>query len=276
VHDPSYLAHDDDLRPARIEGAQQRQRVEADGTVRRDGAESVVGHALEGDGAPEPARLGLLLRGSPPEALYDLASVAWYVRRGEGPPGSSLVAGEPKGDLLAPPALYRSSTALPRAFLVHRASEVSEREAREALFVPSSQFAQEALIELGPEEDLPYLEDCEAPELTTLAHDGLSRLVVETHACGAALLVVTDAFFPGWTARVDGAEAPVLRADYLVRAVPVPAGHHRVELTYRPASFAVGAALSAAATLAWAMAMAWGGRKLPLPPSRGRGRGASC
>jgi uncharacterized membrane protein YfhO len=68
----------------------------------------------------------------------------------------------------------------------------------------------------------------------------------------------------------------VLRADYLVRAVPVPAGHHRVELTYRPAPFAVGAALSAAATLAWAVGDGVGREKGSPPPVPGPGEGSPC
>ncbi len=224
--------------------------------------------ALEGDGAPEPRRLAPLLS-SPPRALYDLASVGWLVRRGEGPPGAARIAGEPGDDLLALPALYRSATALPRAFLVHRAAAASEREARAALNGPSERFRRAALIELGPGEHLPPLQECDGPERAEVVEDGLSRLAVETDACGAGLLVVADAFFPGWQARVDGARAPVLRANYLVRAVPVSAGRHRVELTYRPRSFIAGLGLSAAAAFAWAAVVVGARRRRhpAAPPS---------
>jgi hypothetical protein len=47
------------------------------------------------------------------------------------------------------------------------------------------------------------------------------------------LLVVADNWFPAWRASVDGAEAPVLRAYHTLRAVPVPAGEHVVEMSYR-------------------------------------------
>jgi len=46
------------------------------------------------------------------------------------------------------------------------------------------------------------------------------------------LLVLTENYFPAWRAQVDGAEAPVLRANYTFRAVPVPAGEHTVRFTY--------------------------------------------
>lgn len=50
-----------------------------------------------------------------------------------------------------------------------------------------------------------------------------------------ALLVVADNWFPAWHAKVDGTEAPVLRAYHSLRAVPIPPGEHSVEMTYHSA-----------------------------------------
>ncbi len=57
------------------------------------------------------------------------------------------------------------------------------------------------------------------------------RLSVSTER--PALLVVADNWFPAWHATVDGADAPVLRAYHTLRAVPVEAGEHTVEMFYR-------------------------------------------
>ncbi|NTX38254.1 YfhO family protein [Myxococcus sp. CA033] len=59
------------------------------------------------------------------------------------------------------------------------------------------------------------------------------KLIVDVEASEAAVLVVNDAFQPGWTAMVDGSEVPILPANVAVRAVAVPAGQHRVEMLYR-------------------------------------------
>jgi hypothetical protein len=64
-----------------------------------------------------------------------------------------------------------------------------------------------------------------------------------------ALLILSEIAYPGWQAAVDGQPAPLLRADYILRAVPVPAGEHTVELTFRPLSFAIGAMISALALI---------------------------
>ena len=55
-----------------------------------------------------------------------------------------------------------------------------------------------------------------------------------------ALLVISQAWYPGWRAYVDGQPAPLLRADYAIKAVPVPAGHHVVQLRFQSGSWARG------------------------------------
>jgi uncharacterized membrane protein YfhO len=47
------------------------------------------------------------------------------------------------------------------------------------------------------------------------------------------LLVISQPFYPGWRAAVDGEPVPIYRADYLLQAIQIGAGNHRIELTYR-------------------------------------------
>ena len=58
-------------------------------------------------------------------------------------------------------------------------------------------------------------------------------------------LVLSDFYYPGWLAWVDGKIVPLYRANVAGRAAPVPAGRHRVEFTYEPQSLQQGIALSA-------------------------------
>lgn len=73
---------------------------------------------------------------------------------------------------------------------------------------------------------------------------------VNAETSGNGLLVLSDTFYPGWKARVDGRDTPILRADVNLRAVAFPAGRHTVVFTYEPATVRWGIVLSLAGALA--------------------------
>ena len=90
--------------------------------------------------------------------------------------------------------------------------------------------------------------------------DGAMDLAVD---CPRRCLVMTsDAWYPGWEARMDGSRADVERADVALRGVRVPAGRHTVALRYRPASLTFGLGLGA---LAAALLAACASRRLRAP-----------
>jgi hypothetical protein len=73
---------------------------------------------------------------------------------------------------------------------------------------------------------------------------GPNDVRVHTSADGDSWLVLSDTYYPGWSATVDGQPVSVLRGDVLFRVVPVPAGDHDVELRFEPASLKIGLAIS--------------------------------
>jgi hypothetical protein len=75
-----------------------------------------------------------------------------------------------------------------------------------------------------------------------------NRVAVHATAPAGGWLVLSDTWYPGWKADVDGQPAPILRADYLFRAVWLEPGDHLVTFSYQPASFVAGALIS---LLAW-------------------------
>ncbi len=77
-------------------------------------------------------------------------------------------------------------------------------------------------------------------------------MAVETHAAAPSLLVLSEIYHPGWTAHTDGVATPVLRADYILRAVPVPAGRSVVTLSFMPPGLIPGLLLTLLALLATA------------------------
>jgi hypothetical protein len=63
---------------------------------------------------------------------------------------------------------------------------------------------------------------------------GVDRLRLEAESAGDGLLVVNDAYWPGWRATVDGRPVPIVAVDALVRGVRWPGGRHVLEMRYAP------------------------------------------
>jgi hypothetical protein len=78
----------------------------------------------------------------------------------------------------------------------------------------------------------------------TVSRYGLNDVVLDTDSPGPGLLRLADLWYPDWMAQVDGKTVEILRADYALRAVPVPAGHHHVEFHYRSPAIRRGLTLS--------------------------------
>jgi len=78
----------------------------------------------------------------------------------------------------------------------------------------------------------------EAGELEIVRYEG-NRIEAQVRG-GGGLLIFSEVDYPGWRATVDGNPAQLVRADYLLRAVCVPAGEHQVVLAYDPPLLKVG------------------------------------
>ncbi|HEX8355273.1 MAG TPA: YfhO family protein, partial [Pyrinomonadaceae bacterium] len=99
-----------------------------------------------------------------------------------------------------------------------------------------------------------------------------NRVDVRTKAGAPSLLVLAENHYPGWRAYLDGRAVEVLRVNYALRGVRVPAGEHEVSFRYRPASALAGLAVS---LLTAAALLLWWRRRLPegrLPGFGSRGR----
>ncbi|MDO8487668.1 MAG: YfhO family protein [Candidatus Curtissbacteria bacterium] len=70
------------------------------------------------------------------------------------------------------------------------------------------------------------------------------EVIVKTKSDAPKLLFISDNFYPGWKAKVDGDETEIMRADYTFRAVPLTAGEHIVRFYFDSDSFKLGAVIS--------------------------------
>lgn len=83
-----------------------------------------------------------------------------------------------------------------------------------------------------------------------IEHFHLNSYRLRVTSPAPALLSMSEADFPGWTARVDGREVPIHRANYAFRAIEVPAGESVIEMSYWPPGMTAGIVVSMLALLA--------------------------
>jgi hypothetical protein len=186
--------------------------------------------------------------------LYDLAGVKYLISRKDKPPGEGkfvlAFGGDPQVDV------YLNTAAVPRVLLVHRAVVVPDAGAAHTR-IHDSDFDPATMVVLlegqGQSLDVDPGDGERRLGITDFAANHL-EVTVTTPAEG--YLVVSDMFYPGWVAIVDGEAQPVLQANYCFRAVHVEAGEHRVRFEFRPRSWTMGLAISAVTAvvlLAWAV-----------------------
>jgi len=76
------------------------------------------------------------------------------------------------------------------------------------------------------------------------------HLAIATNSQKQQLLVVSEVFYDEWHAYVDGKEVPMIKTDFVLRGVSVPAGKHTVEFKYSSPSFEQGRTISLASNTA--------------------------
>ncbi|MDI6752263.1 MAG: YfhO family protein, partial [bacterium] len=69
-----------------------------------------------------------------------------------------------------------------------------------------------------------------------------NRVVIDVSAPADGFLFLSDTYYPGWRASIDGKKAKIYRANYCFRAVKIPKGDHLIEMRFLPKSFVIGLA----------------------------------
>ena len=145
--------------------------------------------------------------------------------------------------------VYQRTDMLPRVWLAAQA-EVIRDEAAVLQRLSAADFDPRAtvVLEQTPVEALGEagLAPIGSASIVDYANN---RLAVQVSAARAGWLVLSESYYPGWIATLDGAPVNVYRADAVLRAVPVPVGEHRLEMWFMPVSFVVGAVISGLALI---------------------------
>lgn len=187
---------------------------------------------------------------SPPAVrsrLMRAANVKYYgdpTKTADSLPGLSLVA--ESEDL--PIRIFEVRDPVPRAYLVsgYRTAPDPDSALRETV---GSDFPLRDSVVLTREADPGRLTG-EDGSVRKTEFEG-DRVDIHTQTDGRMLLVLTDRFYPGWRATVNGEPARIYRANGYFRAVVIPAGESVVQMRYRPPHFAAGLKISLASVLLW-------------------------
>ncbi|MFA8433805.1 MAG: YfhO family protein [Marinifilaceae bacterium] len=82
-----------------------------------------------------------------------------------------------------------------------------------------------------------------------------NRLQYEFHSNSEQIAVFSEIFYqPGWQAYIDGKKAPHFRTNYVLRGMRIPAGSHKIEFKFEPASFYICEKISVASMILFFLA----------------------
>ena len=144
--------------------------------------------------------------------------------------------------------VFESSAAYPRVWSVHRAISVpSTRAVRQKMDDPAFDSRHTVLLTQAAPANL---DGCisDADDIQMPQH--LPTYVkIDAHLGCRGMVVLTDPYFPGWRAYIDGKRVPIVEVYGGVRGVLVEAGDHLVEMRYRPWSVLLGGMMTLAAAL---------------------------
>ena len=152
--------------------------------------------------------------------------------------------------------VYLNRRYQPRALLLGRATPVPDLTAAQAAIRASGfQPLAEVVLEGGEAQ-------AGASGSAQVVSAGTNDMVVTTESAGPGTLLVSQVWYPGWEASIDGgAWQPVLRADGALQAVQLPAGAHEVRLRFRSASYLLGLVVAGVMLVVVGVGWVLGGRR---------------
>jgi hypothetical protein len=141
--------------------------------------------------------------------------------------------------------VYLNTLALPRFNVVYNTSIVANHDlAFEAIHADNFDPLQTVILENGE----PLQQEPGKSAITILRYDP-NRVAFEVSTDRPAYFLLSDIYHPHWQATVDGMAAPILLADYALRAVALEPGKHVIEMWYSPPGWTLGLVTSVSTVL---------------------------
>jgi hypothetical protein len=188
------------------------------------------------------------------QQLWDLLAVRYVLLPSvQDIPGYSRVLGPVQTTPGSFAVLYQRDSAAPYVRVAPAAAVVPEEQLVPTIIDPRFPYNEVVLYPDTVSLSLPPLEALPAP--TEVRADlaawepGRMTVTLEGSDERQTYLLVSETWFPDWSATVDGAEASVVRGQGALLSVPLPPGARQVELRFHSASYARGLMISLLATL---------------------------
>jgi hypothetical protein len=153
-----------------------------------------------------------------------------------------------------PVSVYQNLKALPRAWFTGSILALPQTAVMSAITsgkLPSGEPfepSETALLEGDGRSMSPVAGRSADARVSIMRHEP-QHITLETHNAEPGFLVLSEIYYGGWRARIDGAKADIYRTDQTLRGIRVPPGDHRIELSYLPASFRNGLLCASAGLL---------------------------
>jgi hypothetical protein len=143
--------------------------------------------------------------------------------------------------------ILESKSALPRAFMVYKWEKLdSDDEILNRLLSTNFPLSEKILLKENPNIDNA---SSRPDSVVTYEQYDFQESVINTVTDLDGMLFISDSFYPGWHAQVDGKETKIYLADYAFMGIEIPKGKHSVKIYYNPESFRNGVIISVASLL---------------------------
>ena len=132
--------------------------------------------------------------------------------------------------------VLQNNSVFPRAFLVNKYSvKTNPQDEINRMFKEHLDLRNEIVLEKNINTKL------DAKNMySKIEKYSQNKVEIKTKTDGNSLLFLSDSFYPGWKAYIDGKETEIYRADYAFRAILVSKGEHEIVFSYKPLSFYFG------------------------------------
>ncbi len=143
--------------------------------------------------------------------------------------------------------IYQNLNCLPRAFLVKDYKVVSSEEEYKNILC-SKEFNPLELLLLEENPPVQHDKDCEQKKIiekVEITRYNANLISLQVDAAEPKFLFMSESYYPGWKAYIDGKMAHIYRANYAFRALFIEPGNHKIEFVYDPWTFKVGLIITA-------------------------------